>query len=213
MKFNYTERELEVLKLRDEKMKMIIEEIGYIHRECIDDLFQGLFYIIIGQQVSQKAQVSIWNKAKTTLKSIDPETISNYSLEEIRKVGVSLKKATFIKGIAEKIVNKEINLNLLHEKDDEEVCEELTKLNGIGVWSAEMAMIFCMNRKNVFSFSDTAIKRALKMIYGHKEITKEIFEHYRELFSPYCSIVSLYLWEISNGDYKDKLSKKSVKLY
>ncbi|POM83539.1 hypothetical protein CmeUKMEL1_07900 [Cryptosporidium meleagridis] len=71
-------------------------------------------------------------------------------------------------GIAEKIVNKEINLNLLYEKDDEEVCEELTKLNGIEVWSAEMAMIFCMNRKNVFSFSDTAIKRALKMIYGQR---------------------------------------------
>ncbi|KAH8583544.1 DNA-3-methyladenine glycosidase [Cryptosporidium sp. chipmunk genotype I] len=211
MKFNYTEEELELLKLRDEKMKIIIEEIGYIERECIDDLFQGLFYIIIGQQVSQKAQASIWEKAKVILKNIDPETISKYSVDEIKKVGVSFKKATFIKGIAEKIVNKEINLSLLYEKDDQEVCEELTKLNGIGVWSAEMAMIFCMNRKNVFSFSDTAIKRALKMIYGHKEISKDIFENYRRLFSPYCSIVSLYLWEISNKNYKDKLSKRNIK--
>ncbi|OII75285.1 methylated-DNA-protein-cysteine methyltransferase [Cryptosporidium ubiquitum] len=212
MKFDYSQKELEIIKLKDEKIKIIIEEIGYIERECIDDLFQGLFFIIIGQQLSQKAQVSIWERAKRMLKSIDPVTISTYSVEEIKKVGLSLKKATFIKGIADKIVNREINLNLLYEKDDQEVCEELTKLDGIGVWSAEMVMIFCMNRKNVFSFSDTAIKKALKIIYGHKEITKDIFENYRRLFSPYCSIVSLYLWEISNRNYKNKLSKKNINL-
>ncbi|KAJ1606967.1 DNA-3-methyladenine glycosidase [Cryptosporidium canis] len=207
MKFNYPKKELEIIKLKDEKIKLIIDEIGYIERECMDDLFQGLSFIIIGQQISQKAQISIWEKAKAMLKSIDPETISQCSVDEIRKVGISLRKASYIKGIADKIVNQELNLNSLYEKDDDEVCKELTKLNGIGVWSAEMAMIFCMNRKNIFSFSDTAIKRALKKIYGHKEITRDIFEHYRKLFSPYCSIVSFYLWEVSNSNYEKLLGK------
>lgn len=198
MIFNYSKKELEVIKLKDEKIKAIIEELGYIERECMDDLFQGLSYIIIGQQISQKAHLSIWERAKTMLKSIDPETISRCSIEEIKRVGVSYRKALYIKELADKVVNNEIDLSSLYDKGDQEVCNELTKLNGIGIWSAEMAMIFCMNRKNIFSFSDSAIKRALKIVYGHKEITRDIFEHYRRLFSPYCSIVSLYLWEISN---------------
>lgn len=198
MNFNYSIKELEEIKQKDEKIKLIIEEIGYIERKCMNDLFQGLTHIIIGQQISQKAHISIWERANIILENIDPETISKCSIEKIKSVGISYRKASYIKELANKINNHEIDLKSLYEKDDEQVCKELTKLNGIGIWSAEMAMIFCMNRKNIFSFSDTAIKKALKIIYGHKEITRDIFEHYKRLFSPYCSIVSFYLWEISN---------------
>lgn len=77
-----------------------------------------------------------------------------------------------------------------------------------------MIMLFCMQRPNIFSYKDLAIQRGLRMVYHHRKITKELFEKYRRRFTPYCSVVSLYLWDISLGaipelkDYAPKSKKE-----
>ena len=66
-----------------------------------------------------------------------------------------------------------------------------------------MLLLFCMERKNVFSYNDLAIQRGIRMVYHHKKITRALFEKYRKRFSPYCSIASLYFWEVAGGKIAD----------
>lgn len=154
---------------------------------------------IVGQQISTKAQKTIWQRMQDHLGEITPENILCYSNEEIQSCGISMKKAGYIKDAAEKITSKELDLEALHSMSDAEVCKQLSQFKGIGVWTAEMLMIFSMQRKDIFSFDDIVILRGLRMVYRHRKITRELFEKYRRRFSPYASIASLYLWEISVG--------------
>ena len=99
------------------------------------------------------------------------------------------------------------------QKPDEEVIRELSALKGIGVWTAEMILLFCMQRPDVFSYDDLAIQRGLRMVYHHRKIDRKLFEKYRRRFSPYCSVASLYLWAAAGGavpGLKDYALKKKA---
>ena len=94
---------------------------------------------------------------------------------------------------------------------DEQVCTKLSEQNGIGVWTAEMLMIFSMQRSNVLSYGDLAILRGLRMVYHHRKIDKTIFNKYWKRYSPYASVASLYLWAVAGGaidEMKDYAPKK-----
>ena len=97
---------------------------------------------------------------------------------------------------------------------DEAAIKELASLKGIGVWTAEMILLFCLQRPDIFSYDDLAIQRGLRMVYHHRKIDRKLFEKYRRRFSPYCSVASLYLWAVAGGaisemrDYKPKTQKK-----
>ena len=73
------------------------------------------------------------------------------------------------------------------------------KIQGIGVWTAEMILLFCMQRPNVLSFGDLAIQRGMRMVYHHRKIDRKLFEKYRRRLSPYCSVASLYFWAVAGG--------------
>ena len=113
-----------------------------------------------------------------------------------------------------KVNDGEFDLEAIWNKTDEEAIHELDKLKGIGVWTAEMILLFCMQRPNVFSFDDLAIQRGLRMVYHHRKIDRKLFEKYRRRFSPYCSVASLYFWAVSGGaipemrDYAPKRKNK-----
>ena len=94
---------------------------------------------------------------------------------------------------------------------DEEAINYLTTLKGIGVWTAQMLLIFTLNRKNILSFDDLGIKKGLCALYHHKKLTKELFMRYQKRFSPFGSIASFYLWDISKSSLphiKDFIQKK-----
>ena len=82
---------------------------------------------------------------------------------------------------------------------DEEAIAALSSLKGIGVWTAEMILLFCLQRPDIFSFGDLAILRGIRMVYHHKDIPRERFERYRKRFSPYCSVASLYFWAVAGN--------------
>ncbi len=97
---------------------------------------------------------------------------------------------------------------------DDEVCARLSSLKGLGVWSAEMLMLFSMQRPDILSFGDLAIQRGLRMIYHHRKIERKLFEKYRRRFSPYNSVASLYIWAVAGGaieGMKDYAPKKKQK--
>lgn len=197
--FKYGAKELEYLKSKDKKLAVVIDEIGMLERTIIPDVFCALIHSIIGQQISTKAHKTIWERLKSKLDSISPVTIIKLSDEELQSIGVSFKKVSYIKNIAQKVLDKELDIENLITLSDEEVCEELIKLKGIGKWTAEMIMIFSMQRKDILSYGDLAIIRGMRMLYHHREIKLEKFNTYKRRYSPYASIASFYFWAIAGG--------------
>lgn len=199
MYFKYGEKEISYLKNKDKKLAEVIEKVGIIERETDPELFSALVHHIVGQQISTKAQATIWERIKNSFGSVTPERVLNASVDEIRSFGISLRKVEYIKDFAEKVHTGEFDIEAAEKMEDDELIKYLTTLKGVGVWTAEMILLFCLQRPNVFSFDDLAIQRGLRMVYHHRKIDRKLFEKYRRRFSPYCSVASLYLWAVSNG--------------
>lgn len=199
MYFKYGEKEISYLKNKDKKLAEVIEKVGLIERETDPELFSALVHHIVGQQISTKAQATIWERMKKSLGAVTPETILNASVDEIRSFGISLRKVEYIKDFAEKVHTGEFDIEAAEKMEDDELIKYLTTLKGVGVWTAEMILLFCLQRPNVFSFDDLAIQRGLRMVYHHRKIDRKLFEKYKRRFTPYCSVASLYLWAVSNG--------------
>lgn len=199
MYFKYGEKEISYLKNKDKKLAEVIEKVGLIERETDPELFSALVHHIVGQQISTKAQATIWERIKNSFGSVTPERVLNASVDEIRSFGISLRKVEYIKDFAEKVHTGEFDIEAAEKMEDDELIKYLTTLKGVGVWTAEMILLFCLQRPNVFSFDDLAIQRGLRMVYHHRKIDRKLFEKYRRRFTPYCSIASLYLWAVSNG--------------
>ena len=210
MYFAYGERELSYLRQKDKRLGAVIDRIGQIDRAVDPNLFSSVVHHIIGQQISTKAQATIWQRIHDTLGSINAETILKAGVPALQALGMTFRKAEYITDFAEKIHTGAFDLNAVECMNDEDAIRALSSLKGIGVWTAEMILLFCMQRPDIFSYDDLAIRRGLRMVYHHREIDRERFERYRRRFSPYGSVASLYLWAVAGGaipemqDYKPK---------
>ena len=170
-----------------------------ISREVNPDIFSALISSIIGQQISTKAAITVEGRMLELLGEIKAENIEQTSLEEIKGCGMSLRKAGYIKDIALAYLEQTINFDHLHLLSDQEIIEELTKLKGVGEWTAEMLLIHSLERPDVLSYKDLGIRRGIMRLYGLEQLTKADFENYRKAYSPYSTVASLYLWEISKN--------------
>ncbi|MGI6731043.1 MAG: DNA-3-methyladenine glycosylase family protein [Anaerovoracaceae bacterium] len=197
--FKYGEKEIEHLKSKDPVLGKVIDEIGHIYRPVIPDMFMALVNSIVGQQISTKAEATIWARMLDTFNPLTPEILAKASAEEIQACGISMRKANYIKEIADSVMDGTLNLKVLHEMSDEEVCKRLCQIKGVGVWTAEMLMTFSMERMDILSWGDLAIHRGLRMLYRHREITPKLFAKYKRRYSPYGTVASLYLWAIAGG--------------
>lgn len=199
MYFEYGETELSYLRQKDKRLCAVIDRIGHIDRTVDTDLFSSVIHHIVGQQISTKAQATVWGRMQDALGEVNAETILAAGVPKLQSLGMTFRKAEYITDFAKKVHTGEFDLISIGEKPDEEVILELSALKGIGVWTAEMLLLFCLQRPNVFSYGDLAILRGMRMVYLHKEIDRARFERYRKRFSPYCSIASLYFWAVSGG--------------
>lgn len=195
--FQYGQKEVEYLKGKDKKLSAAIDRIGLIEREVTPEPFKALVFSIIAQQVSKKAAITVWNRFCELVGEVTPENIMKTDEQYIQKCGMTMKKVSYIKGIANSAISGEIDFNKLNSLTDEEIIKKLSSLHGVGVWTAEMLLIFSLNRPNVVSYKDLAICRGMMNLYGLKTLTKEQFDKYKRRYSPYGSVASLYLWELS----------------
>ncbi len=211
--FQYGEKELEHLRKADKRLAAVIDRVGMIERAVIPDLFAALVNSIIGQQISTKAHRTIWERVRAHLGEVTPHAVDSLPAEELKGLGMTFKKAGYIKSAARKIIDGEFDIGALHSMSDEEIRAKLSGLDGIGVWTAEMLMIFSMQRPNVLSYGDLGIIRGLRMVYHHRKIDKARFNKYRKRYTPYASVASMYLWAVAGGavegmkDYAPKKSK------
>ena len=215
MYFEYGDKELEYLKNRDKKLAEVIDKIGHIDRTVDDDLFSAVVHHIIGQQISTKAQESIWKKMNEELGAVNADTLLSLGRDRLQQFGTTFRKTDYILDFAGKVKKDEFDLERIHTMSDEEVITQLSSLKGIGVWTAEMLLLFCLQRPNVLSYGDLAILRGMRMVYHHRKIDRKLFEKYRRRLSPYCSVASLYFWAVAGGaipemkDYAPKAPKKT----
>lgn len=197
--FKYGDVELEYLKKRDKKLALLIEQIGMIERKVTPDLFTALISSVVSQQISTKAAATVWNRMNQRFGEITPQVIANSTVEEIQQCGLSTRKANYIKGIGDAVINEELQLADFPNLTDQEVIEQLSSLHGIGVWTAEMLLIFSMQRSDIVSWGDLGIRRGIMRLYGLEDLTKEQFNKYKKRYSPYGSVASLYIWELGNN--------------
>ena len=197
--FKYGEKEVAHLKSRDAALGAAIDEIGHIRREVMPDMFMALVNAIVGQQISTKAQATIWARMQQRFAPLSPEAIAEASVEELQSSGISFRKASYIREAAASVLDGSLDLAGLQALPDDEVCRELSRIKGIGVWTSEMLMTFSMQRPNVMSIDDLAILRGLRMLHRHRKITPQLFEKYKRRYSPYATVASLYLWAIAGG--------------
>ena len=210
MYFTYGETELSYLRQKDKRLGEVIDRVGPVRRAVDTDLFSAVVHHIVGQQISTKAQATIWQRMQDALVKVNAETILAAGIPKLQALGMTFRKAEYITDFAEKVHTGAFDLAAVERMSDEDAIEALRALKGIGVWTAEMILLFCMQRPDIFSYDDLAIQRGLRMVYHHREIDRALFEKYRRRFSPYCSVASLYLWAVSGGaipemkDYKSK---------
>lgn len=197
MFYQYGEKEKEYLKSRDPVLGKAIDEIGHIQRKMTPEFFPALIDSIISQQISGKAAETVEARLLALAGEFTPEAIDALTEEEIQKCGMSFGKASYIKGGARAFLDGLIKPEEFQNMSDEEVINKLTTLRGVGVWTAEMLLIFSMGRPDVISWHDLAIRRGMKKLYGYEELTKEAFQKHRESYSPYATVASLYLWDLS----------------
>ncbi len=211
MYFEYGETEISYLRQKDKRLCEVIDRVGHVERTVDTDLFSSVVHHIIGQQISTKAQATIWQRMQDALGEVNAETIVSAGVPRLQGLGMTFRKAEYITDFAEKVHTGAFDLDAVEHMSDEDAIRELCSLKGIGVWTAEMILLFCMQRPDIFSFDDLAIQRGLRMVYHHRSIDRRLFEKYRCRFHPYCSVASLYLWAVAGGaipemkDFKPKV--------
>ena len=210
MYFSYGESEVNYLRRKDKRLCAVIDQIGHIDRAVDTDLFSSVIHHIIGQQISTKAQATIWQRMQNALGDVKAGRILGAGVSRRKYMGMSFSEGYYITDCDEKVHTGAFDLDAVERMSDKDAIEALRALKGIGVWTAEMILLFCLQRPDIFSYDDLAIQRGLRMVYHHREIDRALFEKYRRRFSPYCSVASLYLWAVSGGaipemkDYKSK---------
>ncbi|MBR5972358.1 MAG: DNA-3-methyladenine glycosylase 2 family protein [Paludibacteraceae bacterium] len=202
--FEYGDKETDYLRQKDKRMAEVIDRVGHIHRAVDEDLFSSVVHHIVGQQ-------TVWRRMQECFGEVTAETIAGATPEDLQSQGMTFRKAEYIKDFCRRITSGEFDLQAVSQMSDADAIRTLSSLKGIGVWTAEMILLFCLQRPDVLSYGDLAIQRGLRMVYHHREVTPQLFEKYRRRFSPYGSVASLYLWAVAGGaipEMKDYQTKK-----
>jgi DNA-3-methyladenine glycosylase II len=168
--------------------------------------FQSLAEAIISQQLSDKAATTIINRFKALFPGADfpsPKQVLRKSDSDLRSVGVSGAKASYIKNLARAMEDKTVHFTDVAKATDEEIIEMLVKVKGIGRWTAEMFLIFSLGRPDVFSFGDLGLRNAVKKLYSlRKDPLPKQLQKISSRWQPYRTCASLYLWASLNNGQK-----------
>lgn len=189
------------LSKSDPVMAAIIKRVGPFKMAYRNPVFQMLVRAIVFQQLSTKAAGTIYARFEEAAGGeLTPESILNLSVGEMRKVGLSKQKIAYIRDLADHTLEGRLDFSQLPALSDEEVIERLTAVKGIGVWTAQMFLIFSLKRPNILPTGDLGIKSAIKRAYKKRYKTKDGYptaahiEKIAKCWHPYCSVASWYLW-------------------
>ena len=168
--------------------------------------FWSLCRSIIYQQISGKAAKTISDRFLLLFRSgtnIQPREVLDIDINSLYSVGLSRQKASYMKNIAEAFVNKLINNENFIMMNDEEILKQLTIINGVGRWTAEMFLIFTLRRSDVFPLTDLGVQKGFRIVYSLDELpTIDYMSEKAKKWKPYRTIVTLYLWNAVEGPFE-----------
>ena len=162
----YWQNAKKILSKKDPVIRKIIKKYNKGFLTTRNNPFFSLCRTIVGQQISTKAADSIWLKfEKKCKKHITPNTVIKISSRNLRSAGLSRQKVSYLKNIAKAFINKSFDVKKIKKMNDEDAISYITKLKGLGVWSAEMFLMFNLNRPNIFPIKDIGLLRAISKNY------------------------------------------------
>lgn len=183
---------------KDPKLANIINQVGNCKLKINHNRFEVLLESIITQQLSNSAAKSISLRFRQLYsgKFPTPSQVKNTSSYKLQKTGLSKMKVSYMKEISQKIDTNELDLDLLSKKPDYEIINELTKIKGIGLWTAQMFLIFALGRTDVLPTTDLGVKKGFQKMYSMKELpTEKKMLHLSKKWKPYRTIATWYLWK------------------
>ena len=192
----YWNKAKKVLSKKDTIIKKIIKKYNDGFLTTKNNPFFSLCRTIVGQQISTKAADSIWAKfEKKCKKKIKPKIVLKISSRNLKKAGLSRQKVSYLKNIAKAFKNKSFDINKLKKMNDYEAIRYITKLKGLGVWSAEMFLMFNLNRPDIFPIKDIGLLRSISKNYKVSyPPSKRFLNKISKLHSGYRTVSTWYLW-------------------
>ena len=189
------------LKQTDPILGQLIEQIGPCQLDAAQqhgDLFSSLSKAIIHQQLSTKAAASIYRRFLQLYPNQSLPTaldILNAPVELLREVGLSRAKVLYLKDLAQNILDGLPTIVELEAMDDETIIHTLIQVKGVGRWTAQMLLIFRLNRQNVLPVDDLGIRASIRRVYSLNELPdKQTILRLGQRWQPYCTVASWYLW-------------------
>lgn len=187
------------LKDSDSRIAKVIERIGPLHYSTYSyshgDIFLFLTKEIVGQMISSSVKKVLLQRLFTLCHNqITPETISHLSIEDLRNIGLSRAKSSYILNLANVFINKEIDFGKLFAAPDDIVINTLSSIRGIGTWTSKMYLIFYLQREDVLPYEDGAFLQSYKWLYNTKVIRPDAIARRCKRWKPFTSIGARYLY-------------------
>lgn len=198
MIIKFTSDQLNYLSCKDDVMSFLIKKYDINFINTSDDLFKSLVFRIIGQMLSNNV-AKILCERLTKLIDVNPYEISKLNVNDFRILGISSKKANYILNLSSNVLAKRINLDELKTLNDSEAVNYLRSIKGIGIWTAEMILLFSLGRLDIWSKTDVALRNGVLKAYPQfKTLSDKRMEMLRRKFTPYCSIASLAFYKLND---------------
>jgi len=176
-------------------MGRIIRAYPRIALQSRGDPFQTLARSIVGQQISVKAAQSVWGRLAAAVPGLAPQDVITLGMRRLRAVGLSERKAEYLRDLARHFVNGSIQPHLWLQMDDEAIIAELVEVRGIGRWTAEMFLIFNLLRPDVLPVDDLGLQRAVSLNYcAGKQVCADEIRVLAAQWAPWRSVATWYLW-------------------
>ena len=199
------EQAIRHLRKADPVMRDVIRKAGPFTMQLHRNRFRTLVFSILGQQISGKAAASIRARLIEYLKpeQLSPQSIARLTPDELRSVGLSGQKASYVLDLARRVAEGQLRLDRVARMSDENVIDALVQVKGIGVWTAQMFLIFSLGRPDVFPHDDLGVRSAIRNLYGLDELpNKEISHKIATPWRPYATVASWYCWR--SLEFKEK---------
>ena len=186
------EEAIQYLQKTDVIFKNIIDRYGIPTIPIRPEGFQTLVLLILEQQVSVDSAKATFLKIKAEVVAIEPENLIYLSGETFRNLGVSRQKASYIRALSEAIISKQIDLESFSSKSAEKIRDELIKIKGIGNWTIDVYLMFCLQKPDIIPLGDIAVVNTIKELLAIED--KIFIQSYVEKWSPHKSMATFLLW-------------------
>jgi len=193
-------RDLDRIAGIDAELKSALQAIGYPKPRIRSQGFETLLSVIVGQQISTEAAAAVMARVRALLPRMEASELKKLPTESLRKAGLSGRKVEYAFGLAEAVVDGSLDMVALESLNDEDAIGAITRLRGFGPWSAEIYLMFSLQRRDIFPANDLALQVALQRLKGLEQRPTEqqarlLIEHW----SPWRSAGSLFLWHYYRG--------------